>query len=266
MKQSRGPYEGIWKWFTSKKNRHVDLNTLILCSPSKLLEKHNDAALNSFPGSLNRLHSWTTLKPHTNTQDCQDIPVRDCVVSEITYKFCPTDIAPHHLKLKKKVLFLVIQIVLHTPLLNSKMFFWRNAQEEWYKAQLWTPMGTKPLRMHCIASSFQCYTVSSKSHTCSFHFFLYLLESAPRQDQQWKKLLGDLLSKVFFLRQLYVTLSRVKKPTNLFLLHKQWDTLHSMVAGHNMQVKVTSPVLRETVRFPTSHLWNCFIELCLIVR
>lgn len=40
--------QGLWKSFTSKTYRHVDLKTMILCPKNKLMDKHNEAALNAF--------------------------------------------------------------------------------------------------------------------------------------------------------------------------------------------------------------------------
>lgn len=121
--QPRGAYKGVRKWFPLKNYQHVNLETLFLRHTSKLMDEHNEAALNTFTGSPVNFYSPTTVEPQTSIQDRHDNPVREYVVPEMTYKFCPPGISPHRSTLNIAVPSMVTRNVLHPGLLNGKMFF-----------------------------------------------------------------------------------------------------------------------------------------------
>lgn len=57
--------------------------TVILGPPNRLVDDHNEAAFNSFPGSVFPIHSIKTVEPHTPTHERQDSPVQKYFVPEM---------------------------------------------------------------------------------------------------------------------------------------------------------------------------------------
>lgn len=80
FKSSKQPieaYEFVSKRFISKKlsacwSQHYDP----ISYTHKLVYVHNEAPVNSFPGSMVNLYSSATAEPHLSTQDHHDSPVR----------------------------------------------------------------------------------------------------------------------------------------------------------------------------------------------
>lgn len=128
--------KALWKSFTSRNYRHVDLKSMIHCLAQKLNVEHIDAALNALHGSVVNLHSSKIVEPLNSTQHRQGSPVRDYVLTKMTYNFWLTDVPAHHLKLKEGVPPMCIWNVFHPPSWIVRCSLWKHTREERYKLLL----------------------------------------------------------------------------------------------------------------------------------
>lgn len=69
------------KW---KNYEHVDLKAIIQCPTNKLVDKHNEAPLNAFPGSVMNHYSSKAVDLPGSTQDRQNDQAREYVVPGMT--------------------------------------------------------------------------------------------------------------------------------------------------------------------------------------
>lgn len=161
----------------------------------------------------------------------------------MSYHFFPTGVPPHHPELNKGAPLIVTGNVLLPTLINCEMFI--------AKVHTWTVV--QAAVVHINENEVDTYALHRVKFQFSFHgvkvthmqFPFRFAFAGSVHKVQWQtlqKLELDLRSS-FSPGKLYVTLSPVKKSTDLFLSYKPSDASCTGSAVHKKTVTVSSPVL-----------------------
>lgn len=243
-------YRALWKWYSTGNIADVNLGTMMVCPTNALVNEHNDRALDSFPGEEFTLFSYTSVDPHRSVEGREQNPESSYVVPEMTHRFCPTGVPPHHLKLKIGAPVMVIRNVLHPHIVNGKMFVVKSHTRRCLCVTQIDKDGregsTYTLNRIKFQFSFHGVSITRKQFPVRLAFSGTVHKS---QGQTLDKIVVDLRSPFFSAGQLYVALSQVRRAQDVLLLHNEEDTPRNSGTFHQMPVTVQNPFLPESVRF-----------------
>lgn len=165
---------------------------MILCAAIKLVNAHNESTLNAIPSSVVNLYSSTAVELYASPQDRRQNPAPDYVVSEMTHKFCPSVVPPHHLKLKKGFLVLIILSVLHPALMNGELFLLKTHTQRVVQVAALDNNENETViyALHCIKFQFSYHAVKVTRMQILFRL-PFAVTVQRRQVKTLKKLLVD---------------------------------------------------------------------------
>ena len=241
-------YKFIWKWKRTLDRRDVTLDRLVMASTNNLVNEHNEKALESFPGQQFELLSATKVQPiRRQGSSGRSAPI---ITPELTYSYAPTGVPPHKIQLKVGAPVMVIRNVRHPDLLNGKMFVVKRHITRLLEVVEVDENGAGRSSHMLHRIDFQFAFSDMKVTRRQFPVRLAFSATVHKgQGQTLGKLFVDLRSNFFSPGQLYVALLRVRKSSDILLLHQEDDTPIRCRPVHEMPVAVDNPPLKESIDF-----------------
>ena len=259
-------YEFLWRWISTGRKFHVDLDRIIVCPTNSLVNQHNERALEMFSGRLLHFHSSRSIEPvrrqqpqakqqsQANQQQhhlaVTSSPTIEPINPELTYTYTPTEVPPHILELKIGLPVMVIRNVLDPHLVNGAMFVLKSFKRNILSIATVPTDNSSPktFLLHRIdfKFDFRDFNVTRRQSPIRLAFSATVHEV---QGQTLQRLLWDLRSPFFSSGQLYVPLSRTRRSEHVLLLHKSSNGAQSDGVIHPMPVAVQNPSLKAAVDF-----------------
>ncbi|KAI0559821.1 helicase [Gracilaria domingensis] len=236
IRKGRSSPMRTWNLIDSQDMKEVRLDPLIVALTNQLDDEHNQAALRIFPGRKYHLPSATTVEPMRS-------PHGDRI---------QTVLGP-----EVGVPVIVVRNVLHPHLVHGKMFVVTGVSRRCVRiAEMNSDRQlTQNHVLHRIDFKFEYIGIKVRRRQFSIRL-AFAATVHKSQGQTLRKMVIDFRANFFAPGQVYAGLSRVRKNTQVLLLHNEDDTPIRTAEIHEMPVRVKNPGLPEAVDFVESRRYN----------
>ena len=105
----------------NRNSREVELSGMIVAGTNGLVDEHNEALLERFPGPRIILNGVTRVERSSHAGDEPGALNPQAVLPEVAYGYAPTGLPRHKLEVKIGVPLMIIRTVMHPDLVNGKV-------------------------------------------------------------------------------------------------------------------------------------------------